>query len=274
MDTPYRASSDVHVLPSSFRLPGVGVLTVNAYVLLAEEPVLVDTGMATDRDQFLDAVASVVDPDALRWVWLTHDDADHTGNIQAVLEVASNARLATPAFAALRMGSWWPVPLDRVYAVRPGDRLDVGDRSLIAVQPPLYDNPMSTGFVDSKTGSLFSVDAFGAILSEPTQNVADIPAEDLARGMAGWATSDSPWSHLVDRERYRQVLEGVRQLEPTHIFSSHLPAASGVSLERFLRVLETVPDAEPFVGPNHEEFGHLVAALAAVAAKGTLGVAV
>jgi glyoxylase-like metal-dependent hydrolase (beta-lactamase superfamily II) len=77
MDAPYQASPDVHVLPSNLALPGVGMLTTNAHVLLAEEPVL-DTGMTRDRADFLDALSSVVDPRALRWVWLTHDDADHT----------------------------------------------------------------------------------------------------------------------------------------------------------------------------------------------------
>ncbi|HEX2192533.1 MAG TPA: MBL fold metallo-hydrolase [Acidimicrobiales bacterium] len=269
MDAPYQASPDVHVLPSNFALPGVGVLPINAYVLLAEEPVLIDTGLAVDRADFLAALSSVIDPAALRWVWLTHDDADHTGNIEAVMELAPGARLATPAFAALRMGSWWPVPFDRVYAIRPGDEIPLGDRTLRAVQPPLYDNPMSTGFVDGKTGALFSVDAFGALLPEATQNAADVPPEALAGGMAGWATSDSPWSHLVDRERYHRVLDGVRRLQPSHIFSSHLPAASGMALDQFLRVLEAVPDAEPFVGPNVEEFGHLIAAMTGVPADGT-----
>jgi hypothetical protein len=95
-----------------------------------------------------------------------------------------------------------------------------------------------------------------------------VPPEALAGGMAGWATSDSPWSHLVDRERFHNVLEGIRKLEPSHIFSSHLPAASGMSLDRFLGILEAVPDAEPFVGPNVEEFGHLVAALTGAPADG------
>jgi glyoxylase-like metal-dependent hydrolase (beta-lactamase superfamily II) len=269
MDAPYQASPDVHVLPSDFALPGVGAMPINAYVLLAEEPVLVDAGIAIDRADFLAALSSIVDPQALRWVWLTHDDADHTGNIEAVMELAPNARLVTPGFAALRMGSWWPVPLDRVYAIRPGDELDVGDRRLRALQPPLFDNPMSTGFVDGKTGALFSVDAFGALLPESTQNLDEVPPEALAGGMLGWATSDSPWSHLVDRDRYLSVLDGVRRLEPSHIFSSHLPAASGMSLEKFLGILETVPDAEPFVGPNYEEFGHIVAALTGVPADGT-----
>ncbi len=267
MDAPYQGDRDVHVLPANAALPGVGVLPVNAYVLLAQEPVLVDTGLAVDGDQFIDALASVIDPAALRWVWLTHDDADHTGNIQRVLEVAPNARLVTNGFCALRMATWWPTPLDRVHAITVGDAIDVGDRLLRAISPPLFDNPLSIGMLDESTGALFSVDAFGAILPEPTQDVAAVPPNALAGGMLGWATSDAPWVHLVDRTGFADDLEGVRRLQPRRIFSSHLPAASGSSLEHFLRVLESVPDAEPFVPPNHEQFGHLVAALTATSAE-------
>ena len=264
MDAPYQAGADVHVLPANLPLPGVGVLPINAYVLLAEEPVLIDSGLGMDADQFLDALASIVDPSALRWVWLTHDDADHTGNIQRVFERAPNARLVTHAFSALRMSSWWPVPLDRVHAIRVGDRLPVGDRTLRAVAPPLYDNPMSTGLLDEATGTLFSVDSFGAFLPEPTENASEVPRDALAGGMNAWASADSPWTQLVDRQRFAQVLHGVRQLQPTQILSSHLPAASGTSLEQFLQVLETVPDAEPELPPSDEEFRQMLAAMMAV----------
>jgi len=263
MDPPYQAAPDVHVLPNNLPIPGVGVLPINAYVLLAQEPVLIDTGLASDGDQFIDALTSIVDPAALRWVWLTHDDADHTGNIRRVFELAPQARLVTHAFSALRMSSWWPVPLDRVHAIRVGDRISVGDRTLRAVPPPLYDNPMSTGLLDEATGSFFSVDSFGALLPEPTQDAAEVPADALAGGMQAWATSDSPWAHLVDRRLFAQVLEGVRRLQPTNIFSSHLPAAGGTSLEPFLQVLGSVPDAEPAVAPDHEGFNHMVAAMMA-----------
>lgn len=264
MDAPYQAAPDVHVLPTNLTLPGLGVLPINAYVLHAEEPVLIDTGLGMDGDEFIAALSSVVDPAALRWVWLTHDDADHTGNIQRVFEVAPQARLATHAFSALRMSSWWPVPLDRVHAIRVGDRLPVGDRTLRAVAPPLYDNPMSTGLLDEATGSLFSVDSFGAILPEATEDASEVPADVLAGGMREWSASDSPWAHLVDRQRFGQVLDGVRRLQPRHIFSSHLPAARGTSLEQFLDVLESVLDAEPSIAPNHEEFGHMLAAMMAM----------
>lgn len=261
MDAPYQAAPDVHVLPTHAPLPGVGVLPVNAYVLLSEEPVLIDTGLGADGDDFVDALTSVIDPGALQWVWLTHDDADHTGSIQRVLELAPHARLVTHAFSAMRMASWWPVPLDRVHAIRAGDRLAVGDRTLRAVPPPLYDSPLSTGLLDEATGALFSVDSFGALLPEATQDAADVPEDVLAGGMQAWATADSPWAHLLDRERFGQVLDGVRRLQPSRILSSHLPAANGTSLERFLEVLQSVPDAEPAVAPNDEEFAQMVAAL-------------
>lgn len=264
MDAPYQAAPDVHVLPAHVALPGAGVLTVNAYVLLAEEPVLIDSGMGSDSEEFLDALASIIDPRALRWVWLTHDDADHTGSIRRVFELAPDARLATHAFSALRMSSWWPVPLERVHAVRVGDRLSVGDRTLRAVPPPLYDNPMSTGLLDEATGAFFSVDSFGAFLPEPTQDATEVAHDALAGGMQAWAAADSPWAHLLDRQRFAQVLEGVRRLQPTRIFSSHLPAASGTSLERFLQVLESVPDAEPATAPHHEEFTHMLAPMMAL----------
>ena len=263
MDTPYRTTPDVHVLPVSMPLGPAGVLTVNAFLLDAEEPVLVDTGLAQEADQLLEAVDDAVGLASLRWLWLTHDDADHTGAVQRVLEAAPQARLVTHAMSALRMSTWWPVPMDRVHAIRPGDRLSVGDRTLRAVAPPLFDNPMTIGFLDESTGSLFSVDSFGATIPEPTQDVTEIPEEILAGGMLAWALMDSPWSTMLDRDRFAEVLDDVRRLRPTRIFSAHLPAADGASLDRFLDLLATTPDATPIEAPSHAEFTAMLDAMQA-----------
>jgi glyoxylase-like metal-dependent hydrolase (beta-lactamase superfamily II) len=261
MDAPYQGSSDVHVFPANLSIPGVGVLPINAFLLMAEEPVLIDTSIGFDSPEFLDAVSSIVPLDELKWVWLTHDDADHTGSIARVMELAPNARLVTHAMSALRMSSWWDVPLHRVHAIRFGDELHVGDRTLTAVAPPLFDNPMSTGLLDQSTGALFTVDAFGALLPEATQSANDVPREALAGGMVGWATSDSPWAHITDKAKFGEVLERVRAIAPSRIFSSHLPAADGSSMDEFIKILEMVPDAEPFAPPNAEQFGHMIEAM-------------
>ena len=262
MDASYQGSPDIHVFPANLPLPGIGVLPINAYLLMAEEPVLIDTGIGNDGDDFIAAVSSVVDLENLKWVWLTHDDADHTGSIQRVMEAAPNAKLVTHAMSALRMASWWPVPMERVHAIRFGDDLHVGDRTLTAVAPPLFDNPMSTGLLDRSTGSLFTVDAFGAILPEATQHASDVPPEALAGGMVGWATSDSPWVHVTDRMKFNEVLDRIRDIQPRRIFSSHLPVADGTSMDEFIKILETVPDAEPFMPPDAEQFAALIEAMA------------
>ncbi len=178
------------------------------------------------------------------------------------MELAPNAKLVTHGFAALRMSTWWPVPMERVHAIRPGDEIHVGDRTLTAVAPPLFDNPMSIGVLDRSSGALFTVDAFGALLPEPTQDASQVSPEALAGGMIGWVTSDSPWVHLTDRAEFGQVLDRVRQIQPRQIFSSHLPAASGTALEDFLRVLEQVPTAERFVPPDSEQFAEMIKAMA------------
>jgi flavorubredoxin len=263
MEPVTRPHPDIHALLSNVALPaGMGFLPVNAYLLMAKEPVLVDTGLGLESPLFLDALRGVIDPAEIRWLWLTHDDADHTGSLQQVLELAPNARLVCNAFVAFRQATAWQVPFHRLYAINPGESLDVGDRKLTAATPPLFDNPLSTGLRDDKTGAFFSVDSFGAIVPSIAEKAEDVPEEALKAGMVGWATSDSPWAHMVDKAKYGQALERVRQLNPTLILSSHLPPAGGSNIDAFLKVLASVPDAEPFRAPNQAELEQILASMA------------
>jgi flavorubredoxin len=180
---PYQAGPDIDVLPAYFPIPSMGFLAVNAFVIKAKEPVLVDTGMGIESEEFMKALESIIDPQDLRWVWLTHDDADHTGNLQKILEAAPRARLAANSLAVLRMSTAWPVPMHRVYWLNSGDSINVGDRRLTAFRPPLFDNPTTIGIHDNKSEVFFSADCFGAIIPSPAQNADDIPEVDLAQGM-------------------------------------------------------------------------------------------
>ena len=45
MEKPHQAAPDTVVLPTFHPVPGLGVLPVNAFVIKAKEPVLVDTGL-------------------------------------------------------------------------------------------------------------------------------------------------------------------------------------------------------------------------------------
>ena len=66
MITTYKASPDIDVLTSNFPVPGFGLIPINAFVLHAAEPVLVDTGAVVESDEFMTALRTVIDPADLR----------------------------------------------------------------------------------------------------------------------------------------------------------------------------------------------------------------
>ena len=81
----YRIGSDVTVLNDHFEIPGIGFLAINAFVLHAREPVVIDPGLGLPDRDFLNELGSVVDPADVRWIWLTHPDRDHTGGLFRLL---------------------------------------------------------------------------------------------------------------------------------------------------------------------------------------------
>ena len=72
----HKVGRDVSVLNDHAEVPGIGFLPVNAFVVHAEQPVVVDTGLSTPDTGFMDALESVIDPRSVRWIWLTHPDRD------------------------------------------------------------------------------------------------------------------------------------------------------------------------------------------------------
>ncbi|MCF8126936.1 MAG: MBL fold metallo-hydrolase [Deltaproteobacteria bacterium] len=71
MDNVLHLQPDIDVLPSHFPIPGMGFLAVNAFFINAAEPVLVDTGMGMEGEDFMKALKSVIALKDLRWVWIT-----------------------------------------------------------------------------------------------------------------------------------------------------------------------------------------------------------
>jgi flavorubredoxin len=247
------------VIPSYFPIPGLGILAINAFVLLSREPVLVDTGQPLLSDQFRKKLASVIDLQDLRWLYLTHADPDHIGSLFPILEAAPRMRVITTFLALGKLSLLKALPPERFYLLNPGQSIRVGDRSLIAVRPPTYDAPETTGFYDQKAGALFSADSFGALVAGPAERASGISPDQLKAGLTTWATIDSPWLHDLDRTVFARSLESIRTLAPKLILSSHLPAAENMA-DRLLEWMAEFPAAKPFAGPDQKAFAELLKA--------------
>ena len=247
------AADDVVVLADSIEVPGLGHLPVNSYLLRSSEPVLVDTGLPTSRAEFLERLWSVCDPADLRWIWLTHLDRDHTGALLQVLEAAPQARLVTTFLGMGILSIEHRIPVNRVFLLNPGQALEVGDRSLRAFRPPLYDSPATTGLVDERSGACFSSDCFGGPMTSETvalsDDVGDAAESDVAAAQRLWAAVDSPWVADVDRSAYGRSVDALAAHGLDLVLSTHLPPARG-RREQLLAVLADAPDQPPFVGPD------------------------
>jgi len=132
MRQPRRVTADTHMVMTDFPAAHLGILPVNWYLIEAGEPVLVDTGMPREREQFLTNLGSLIDPADIRWVFLTHDDNDHAGNLGQVMAVAPKARLVTPFVGLARLADSYDFPMERVLLINPGQSFIAGDRELVA----------------------------------------------------------------------------------------------------------------------------------------------
>jgi hypothetical protein len=214
----YRAHSGVTVLADCLEVPGLGFLPVNAFVIHAAQPVVVGTGLGLPGRDFIAALAEVIDPADVAWIWLTHLDHYHTGWLFALLDAAPHARVVTTFAGAGIMSTERPLPTNRIYLLNPGQSLDAGDRRLTGFRPPLFDNPATIGILDTSTGVCLSPDCFGAPL--PTAELAaaeDAVAanpQELRAAQLLWATVDSPWVHAVDPAKFADLFTPLRDFGP------------------------------------------------------------
>jgi glyoxylase-like metal-dependent hydrolase (beta-lactamase superfamily II) len=219
----------------------------NSLVIRAAEPVIVDTGMVTNRVEFFDDVSSLVDPDDVRWIFMTHDDDDHAGNLVEALDRFPNATVVISWAASGRMRASFGIPPERILTVDDGETLDVGDRVLRAVRPPVYDSAYTRGLFDPTTRVLHAADAFCAPMpAEPVDHVDQVPVDLWERGFPMFHHfSLCPWVAMVDESKYRTEVAKLAGLGADVIVGAHTPVISGPARARAFELLAALPATTP-----------------------------
>ncbi len=226
---PQHVTGNWTVLPSWLPVPGLGALAVNSFLHKGSEPMLVDTGLSALGETFLAALEQQIDPGDLRWIWVSHMDADHVGNLQRVLDRAPRARIVTNFLGMGKMGMMG-FDTSRVHLLEPGQGFEAGGKRFHPVRPPYYDAPETIGFFDAEDRVFFAADSFGALLPEPVHEIDEAADEALKDGLVAWSSIDAPWLANADANRLGRTLKAIEDLDPEFLFSGHLPLARrGVS---------------------------------------------
>jgi flavorubredoxin len=225
-------------------------VALNAMVIRATEPVVVDTGVAENRDQYLSDVFGLVEPDDVRWVFISHDDVDHTGNVNALMDACPNATLVINWFMVERMGESLAVPPTRWRWTGDGESFDVGDRRLQAVRPPIFDSPTTRGLFDPTTDVYWASDAFATPLLQPVRDVAELDASFWSDGIATFNHYVSPWLALVDDRRYQATVDRIDALRPNVIAGCHTPPINGGHVAQAIEVTRRTPHMSVAAQPD------------------------
>lgn len=252
---PYVATGDTFVLPAFLPVPdvpapGFGKLVINSYLIRSREPILIDAGMPVVKEEFLQALWSLVDPEDLRWILLTHDDGDHTGAFDEVLAAAPQARVITQFVGLARLETAHHVPIERIEIRNPGERFKVDDREFAVLRPPLFDSPATSAYFDTTTGVLFCADSFGALIPEVAEDAADVPESAFYEGFSIFNRLNHPWFAMVDSGKFEAVVETIRQLQPKILASCHSPLARGARVDAHLKAMATLPQMGPLDLPG------------------------
>jgi glyoxylase-like metal-dependent hydrolase (beta-lactamase superfamily II) len=172
-------SEGVYVVDT--RMFGVEEQTA-AFVVDADRPIVVDTGLESDAERVVEAVEDIgIDPECVEYVVVTHVHLDHAGGVGVVADAFPNAtflvhqrgvdylveeesaeRLVEKVHEAVgpladAYGGIETLPEERVAGVSPPDAVDLGDRTVELVKAEGH-APHHLALYDDLSRCLFVID--------------------------------------------------------------------------------------------------------------------
>lgn len=138
--------------------------TYNAYLILDEKITLIDTVKAGFEDELLARISSVVNPAQISVIVSSHVEPDHSGALKNIAALAPSAEIITTNPNGLK-GLTNRYGKLNYKAVKAGDEISIGKRTLQFVPTPMLHWPDSMVTYCPEEKILFSNDAFGEHLA-------------------------------------------------------------------------------------------------------------
>jgi flavorubredoxin len=169
-----------------------GGITFNQFLIDADEPALVHTGMNMHFDDVVAQAATVVDASRLRWITSNH--ASRPDEFGALPRWFARAPHAAVAHGTTGCRVNLPDLSDR--PLRPlgdGEVLDLGGRRLQWWATPHVPGPWEAGIlVEQVTGVMFCGDLFAQAGRAPATSSGDIVGPAIAHDQRGHGTALTP----------------------------------------------------------------------------------
>ncbi|MBQ7454101.1 MAG: FprA family A-type flavoprotein, partial [Selenomonadaceae bacterium] len=133
-------------------------------IILDEKITLIDTAKITFADELLERIFSVVAPEKIDVIISSHVEPDHSGALKKIVALAPNAEIFTTNPNGLK-GLTARYGELNYRAIKAGDEISIGKRTLKFVPTPMLHWPDSMVTYCPEEKILFSNDAFGQHLA-------------------------------------------------------------------------------------------------------------
>jgi flavorubredoxin len=134
--------------------------TYNAYLIVDEKIVLVDTVKHYLFDEMLSRIKKVVDPTKIDYLVVNHVEMDHSGSVPKIMDLAPGAKIVTSPQGKKGLERHYKRNWDFM-VVNSGDELNIGSRTLKFVHTPMVHWPDSMVTYIPEEKLLLPNDAFG-----------------------------------------------------------------------------------------------------------------
>jgi flavorubredoxin len=250
---PYEVAEDTFLIPTFIDKWPPSILPVHSMVIRGAEPVIIDTGCEAARQEWLERVFSVVEPEDVRWVIISHADHDHIANAPQLLDMCPNATIVSSITTDTRLVGNVSYPPERKRWVNEGESMTLADRTLQFVRPPLFDSVGTRAIFDTKSGVMWGADAFCVGLPGEMYEAGDVPPEIVDMTFAMLNQGHTPWLPFVDPVRYETLLNETASLPVTTWLSAHGPVYRGQQITEVFertRQLAGEPSQVPALGQH------------------------
>ncbi len=172
----------------------------NAYLIIDDKTVLVDTVWGPYADRLLENVSEIIDPSKIDIVVANHAEVDHSGGLPKVIQAAPQATLIVSKRGRESVEGYYHQPWN-FRTVQTGDRLNIGKRELVFVEAPMLHWPDSMFTYLTGDNILFSNDAFGQHYSSAGRYNSDVDQTELyEEALKYYANILTPFSSAVTRK--------------------------------------------------------------------------
>jgi len=192
--------------------------TYNAYLVMGEYPVLIDTVKAPFRDEMLARVASVTDPANVKVIVSQHAEMDHSGSLSQVIDIIKPDKVYASQMGVQNLAA----QLHHNHAIAPvkdAETLKLGGLNFTFLETKMLHWPDSMVSYLAEDELLFSQDGFGMHLAIGKRFADETdPADMHFEGRKYYANILLPYSALVLKllDRIGKLGISIKTIAPDH----------------------------------------------------------